>query len=591
MKRILQVVLIILLSITVSGCSLLKSDPIQKEYDRLSSLIPENFSEDFLLPETQVDYKVTYLLNGIQIEQIVPYTLTPDDRYYTLTIQIEYQDQIKEFERNITSIGNESLFNQNEIDAYIYNAFQILEYSIPNRLVSNFTLPEYEFSDYLVYHVDCTNIERNRIVYTYPTLDEECILTVSMFYEGKSETKEIDFIMSSIHQLPKLPEIHITTTDGNPDYSKEFVTATFTVITNGHEEFKALTDISGQIRLRGNSTLFVPKSSYKIKLDESTKFLSKYKERDWILLANYIDQTLMRNALAYTFAATLDIGFTPSVVFVDVYLNGEYQGNYLLTDQIEVTNDRVQIEENVPNINTGYLIEYDSTVYNFGGIENSDDAYFVINGMPFKLHSPELGDPHFNQGQLSYIEQYFIDTINCLENKENYHQYIDESSFVDYYIVNEIFKNVDVWYGSDYFTKPKDGLLHMGPVWDLDLSSGNPGYDPFRGPEGFYTQNKHLFYGYLFQYEEFRQAVKDRWNELYDSEIQALLQNVHRFSDQLTYSQYRNYELWDVIGVDNNWYTAPELLEITTYDGLVWALYDWLDARIAWLDEAINELN
>lgn len=589
MRKILSLVLLVFITTFMTGCDTLTTDPIEQEYHRLSSFIPKSYNEDFLLPESSENYQVEYYIDDTQVENKVEYILTPNDIYYTLRIEITFEDRTEEYEISITSEGNEILFNQSEVDAFFYNAFQLIEYSIPPVLTSNFTIPEYEFSDYVLYNVDCTNIERDRIVYTYPIIDEECTLTASIHYAGEVRTKEISFVMSSLQNLPRLPEVHIYTTEAID--SKEFETATISVIPNGNEEFKPLNDLAAQIRLRGNSTLWLPKKSYKIKFDESTKFLSQYAERDWVLLANYIDQTLIRNALAYTFSASTRLEFTPTVVFVDVFVNGEYQGNYLLTDQVEVTNDRVQIEENVPAINTGYLIEYDSTIYNFGGIESSDDAYFVIDGMPFKLHSPEAGDAHFMQGHVDYIEQYFLDTIDCLESRCDYNQYIDEVSFVDYYIVNEIFKNVDVWYGSDYFTKEKDGLLKMGPVWDLDLSSGNPGYDGQRGPEGFYTQNKHLFYGLLFQYPEFRQAVKDRWNELYDGAIPNILTNVHRFSDQLTYSQYQNFLLWDVIGKDNNWYTAPELLAIDTYDGLVWALYDWLDERIEWLNEAINDLD
>jgi uncharacterized protein YfbU (UPF0304 family) len=93
------------------------------------------------------------------------------------------------------------------------------------------------------------------------------------------------------------------------------------------------------------------------------------------------------------------------------------------------------------------------------------------------------------------------------------------------------------------------------------------------------------------QYPEFKEHLKERWNELYDKEILGVLDSVFKGADSMTYSRYMNFQKWDIIGTNYDWYTAPEIYELKTYDEQVWFLYDYLDIRIAWLNQAINDLD
>ena len=156
-----------------------------------------------------------------------------------------------------------------------------------------------------------------------------------------------------------------------------------------------------------------------------------------------------------------------------------------------------------------------------------------------------------------------------------------------------MFKNVDSGYSSVYFFKDKGGKLKMGPVWDFDLSTGNPGHlrDDLRGPEGWYTSrsDKNVFFYYLMQYPEFQEQLKDRWNEVYESVILGTLDDVLIVSDSIAHSSYMNFQKWDIIGINYEWYTASEIYDLKTYDEQVWFLYDYLEARIDWLNEEINK--
>ena len=135
----------------------------------------------------------------------------------------------------------------------------------------------------------------------------------------------------------------------------------------------------------------------------------------------------------------------------------------------------------------------------------------------------------------------------------------------------------------------------MGPVWDLDISSGVPGYLPEdqRSPEGWYTArgDKNIFFYYLMQYPEFKSNLKDRWNEVYEDAIYSVIEETLFAADSMTQSRYNNFELWDIIGNDYSWYTSPEVYALKTYDEQVWFLHDFLKTRIEWMNIEINKFN
>ena len=137
----------------------------------------------------------------------------------------------------------------------------------------------------------------------------------------------------------------------------------------------------------------------------------------------------------------------------------------------------------------------------------------------------------------------------------------------------------------------------MGPVWDFDLSAGNQQQGlvwELRQPTGWYTArwDKNRIFYYLFEYESFRDALKARWIELYDAGvIPGLLGKIYPTADALTYSRYQNFRRWDVIGKNNEWYTNPEVLAADSYPKQLELLYDYLQTRIAWLDDYVRGLN
>lgn len=603
-KMMTLLISIMLLLVALSGCNPVEEytldeldAQINDEYERIQLLIPSEFTEEFLLPNPSDDsFTFVYRINGVLIvDRIVEYNSQPEDEEISISISIRKGFLTNQYNKIIIQRGYEDPDNRTETDILFDEVFLAIHVHIPDTLTSNLTLPEPSYTGVSIsYNVDCTDIVRGRMVYSFPLEDTNCNITANVTYQSETRSRQIPVTMASVNHLPRVPEIHINTNGNVPILNdKAYVGATMTVVKNAFLPFPDITNMPLSIRTRGNSTLYMPKQSYKIKFDEKTRLLSNYAEKDWVLLANYTDHTLIRNSLAFAMANRIKMDFVPFYLYVDVYVNGVYQGNYVLTDQIEVSNDRVNIEENVSDIDTGYLFELDHTL-DWIGYEASGQNYFLVDGIPFVLKSPNEFDDHYVSGHLDYIQNYMETVYQTLQNQEDYTDLIDEASFIDWFIVNEVFKNVDSGYSSIYFYKDKGGKLKMGPVWDFDLSTGNPGHLQYelRLPEGWYTarQDKNIFFFYLMQYPDFQQHLKERWNELYESAILPVLDDVFETSDSITYSRYQNFELWHIIGINFDWYTAPEIYELKTYDEQVWFLYDYLKTRIEWLNTEINGL-
>ncbi|MDT8336866.1 MAG: CotH kinase family protein [Candidatus Izemoplasmatales bacterium] len=254
--------------------------------------------------------------------------------------------------------------------------------------------------------------------------------------------------------------------------------------------------------------------------------------------------------------------------------------------------EEVFVIESSPN-DKYHQIAYDMKLYD-EGLEITEENFFLVGGIPFVIKSPDFEDDHYSNEQYLFISNYFQLVYDTLVNQEDYYYLIDIDRFIDWFIVNEVMKNVDSGYSSVYFHKDKGKGLKMGPVWDFDLSSGNPGHlqEDLRGPEGWYTSrsDKNVFFYFLMQYESFQEALKLRWNEVYETILLEMLASIYPLVDSMARSRYLNFQTWDIIGKNDEWYTASEILELVTYEEQVWFLLDYLTKRVEWLNTEINLL-
>jgi hypothetical protein len=197
--------------------------------------------------------------------------------------------------------------------------------------------------------------------------------------------------------------MYINTAGGVAVTSKDtYTVATITIVSaNPADTLTMATEIKG----RGNSTWEMDKKSYRLKLSKKTNLLGlAAKEKNWVLLANHADKTLMRNAVAFKVSALVGLEFTPSVRFVDLVFNDEYVDNYLVADQMEIAEHHVPVETQTttaaaqPEISGGYLLEAD-------GFADSELVWFATDKhMKFTVKYPK--DDEINAAQRAYITNF-----------------------------------------------------------------------------------------------------------------------------------------------------------------------------------------
>lgn len=377
-------------------------------------------------------------------------------------------------------------------------------------------------------------------------------------------------------------DIPVITIDTNnvPITSKEEYINMNLSISNTNDEY-LLSNVKGKIRGRGNSTWDMPKKPFRIKFDKKQNLFNNGYAKSWTLIANYCDKSLLRNYLALELSKMCsNIEYTSTHEIVEVVLNGEYLGVYLLCDQIQVGETRVNIEEDSRDIDTGYLIELDHRAPEEGK-QNID--WFYSYQIPYAIKSPDTESDLYSTNQLQYIKNYFDKTMQTIiqKNFEKIKTYIDVNSFVDTYIIQELFKNCDVGYSSFYLYKDKGGLLKAGPIWDFDISSGNCDYSDVDTPYYFRTKNVNIWYNNLMNVKEFYNLVVTRYQELQPA-IKEIINKGPNILSTYQNAFERNFKKWQILDI-YVWPNTQEILNCKTVAQQVNYLSNWLSIRNQWL--------
>ncbi len=388
-----------------------------------------------------------------------------------------------------------------------------------------------------------------------------------------------------------LPVMEINTENAAPIVDKENYVSCEVSVSNTGEGGYTLANASAGIRGRGNSTWEMPKKPYRIKFDEKTDLFHNGEAKNWTLIANYCDKSLMRNYLAYTIGGEMTAikDTTTTVQMVELYLNGSYEGVYLVCEQNEVGKNRVNIEDDINQYQPdaiGYLLELDARVPTEGA---EDIDYVVVEGVPFAIKSPDYGDIESNDIEwvdyVSYIKGYLQDVFAALRSEDwaQVQSYIDADSFAESYIVHELFHMVDVGYSSFYVYKKGEAKeLFSGPVWDFDVSSGNCNYqEDAINPEYLWAAERNIFYQLLLTYDEFRALVKEKLSS-YQNTISGKIENADDEAQSLSRSFDRNFVRWQILGVEIS-PNPPELVAIDTWQGQIEYLQEWLQRSLAYM--------
>ena len=393
--------------------------------------------------------------------------------------------------------------------------------------------------------------------------------------------------MIRLHYHTGLPIVFLDIFDPESVPREEYVTAEISVY--GGLDFPDIENTTLEIRGRGNSTWWggqVEKKPYQIKFSDKQEVLGMADDRRWVLLAEHYDRSMIRNKLSFEMGKMSNFVYSPRGEYVEVFINDQPQGTYVLAQKVEESKNRLDIGNN------GYLIEMDQRhrVY-------EDDIYFEppifreraqkFSWLDTIFNIKEPADIQYNSEAYIEIENFvneFEEVLfgNNFKDPENgYLSYIDLDSFIDWYLINEIGKSVDAYgYASVFFNYVPGGKIKMGPIWDFDLSFGNADYSP----QAFYPTgnwiNEHPWIERLLEDDYFKQKVIERYTYYYDkrNDFMAL---IDQFSDQINRSQILNYELYQNLG-EGMWNNSSAIFQ--THSEEVEYLKSWLYERINWMN-------
>ena len=349
------------------------------------------------------------------------------------------------------------------------------------------------------------------------------------------------------------------------------------------------------IELRGSSSQDLDKKPYGFETilednsNNNVSLLEMPSENDWVLNPLAFDPSMIRDYLSYTLAR--DMGnYAPRVRFIEVIINDDYKGVYILTEKIKIDADRVDIKKLTETDNTsraltgGYLVKADKTT---GG----DPVAWTMpnhNGWftEFLHDNPSSGD--ITSEQAIYIQQVFNDLAAKTGSRNSsisngYPSIIDVPSFIDYMIIAEIASNADSYQFSTYFHKDKGGKLRAGPVWDYNLTYGNDlflwGFDrSFYDVWQFdYENTGAKFWKDLFLDPTFKCYWAKRWFQLTAANgplhYNTIENKIDAYLNLLSESQTREQQRWDTVTEQSNNITAMK---------------SWIKNRINWINNTVG---
>lgn len=385
----------------------------------------------------------------------------------------------------------------------------------------------------------------------------------------------------------------------------EYVDAVVSI--DGIEGFsQPISEMSAKIKVRGNTSKYLAKKSYNIKFDEKMSLFGLDSGKKWSLLATASDKSMLRTPIAFLYAQAIEVQYASQFHMTELWINDEYRGVYVLIEPVQEGKNRVDIDLGKGD----FLIECNITR------EEEGISYISTNqGMRFEINEPEEPTEEQKAAYVEWLNAAEAAVVSMDHNQ--YLNYIDIESFVNYYIFEEVTKNVDFGrFSTRYYCK--DGKLYAGPPWDMDLALGNvsrvhwePVYHEYNNNGGYGSgsndstdgrwADKQNWYKWLCQDEYFMNQVKLRWtellpvsrnlfeeNELGVSRIDYLLNG---YREQIL----RNYQSKAEGGA--GWSLEAEALGVeldyryTDYTESVEHLREWLRKRIMWLDTQFNIAN
>jgi CotH kinase protein len=374
-----------------------------------------------------------------------------------------------------------------------------------------------------------------------------------------------------------LPVVHVDTAGPIVDDPK--VDGTMRIVAGGRTRF------SGRIgiEVRGQASQRFPKKQFDLELRDAqgdgrdTGLLGLPEDDDWILYAAYNDGSLLRNVVAYRTARELG-RYASRHRFVEVVLNGAYWGVYVLQEDRELGGDRVPRPEG----SDGFLLEYTHPSKLDRG-----DAFFrtPVTRTPIVYSDPERGD--MTRARAREIAR----RVGAFERDlyrpgyrhptQGYRRHLDLPAAVDYALLYELFRNHDAFAASTFIHEGPGGTLAMGPLWDFDLSMGNPA--DLLPPRGCSLCDRR-WAGRWYDDRTFTRAMTARWAQLRrQGLLRAIRADIARDARALAGPQVRNLRRWPVLGFAPVSAGASDAALRAAYRAEVGRLQRWIRVRAGWL--------
>lgn len=361
----------------------------------------------------------------------------------------------------------------------------------------------------------------------------------------------------------------------------------------------ASVESDASIRVRGNSSRKFDKSSYLLKFTDSSgnsadlEIMGMEKNSTWILNGPFLDKTLMRNYMWYNLSGEI-MEWAPDVRFCELFINNKYQGVYVVTEQIGVSEGRINIAEYEDGMkSSGYIICADRAGVN---VEKYADMFTVYTGKTdSRIEIKYPGKSKINDSIAGYISKDFSEFEKALYSYNyssptlGYRKYIDVDSFVNYFIINEVSQNSDAGLYSTFFYKDINGKIKMC-VWDFNNCCDNL-IDEQQPMTGFFLVERPWF-EMLCRDKYFISHVIERYHELRKTCLSddTIKQKIDDISDYLGTAAERNFQVWGYTFETKYDMTARDGRPVSSYDEAIEQYKKRLIGRMRWLDKNIDSL-
>ncbi|MCB0401517.1 MAG: CotH kinase family protein [Flavobacteriales bacterium] len=524
---------------------------------------------------------------------------------------VAYLNNVEIARSNIGSVGDHPAFNQVAAtlhEAQMYQAGNPDQFLINRQVLKANLLPGNNVLSVQVHNENISSSDLSSRVFLSLGIND-----ASTSYSPTPTWFQPPFLFNSSN----LPIVVINTNGQTiPDGSR--IVADMGIIYNPNGARNYLTDPFNEynnkisIETRGSSSQMFPKKSYSLETQDSlgnnnnVAIMDMPSENDWVLYAPYSDKSLIRNVLTYHLGEKTG-RYAPRTKLCEVVLNNEYMGVYVFTEKIKRDKGRVDIAKldlddlAGDSLTGGYIVKIDKTTGGFGYDWFSPFAPPNAGSQQvgFQFHYPDQID--ILPQQATYIENYItsfetaLDGPNFTDTTLGYRNYIDVLSFIDFFIINEITRNVDGYRLSTYLYKDKDskgGKITMGPIWDFNIALGNINYCDGSLATGWATDFNYtcpgdnylipFWWDKLLQDTTYANQLRCRWENLRLNELHldTILNYVDDLALLLDESQQRNFQRWDIL----NTYVWPNNYIGGNYPNEISYLKNWITNRIDWID-------